>query len=225
MAEEDKYQEKLFTQKGLNKYIKKYEKIFYRKYNQDDYLTFKLRADKFFNFCRELKLTFIEIPRRDNTFPEIFNRQIKARLFLGVGCELLLKSIYLKKGYIINSINKDKRKEFKKFIQKKNISEPYKIKEIPKRFIDSKNTFFMNYLLKHLHTIFQLKNNKRFITYIKKGFEVARVWRNKEAHSGIGYHNETNDLSSALNMSIINTYSIIFNEKVSPLIRTAYKEF
>ena len=67
MAEEDKYQEKLFTQKGLNKYIKKYEKIFYRKYNQDDYLTFKLRADKFFNFCISnicSKNSFIERPNQ-----------------------------------------------------------------------------------------------------------------------------------------------------------------
>jgi hypothetical protein len=65
---------------------------------QSDWLAFKTMAEYYLRSAAELKNKDIKAP--DSL--KLWFRNSTKRLFLGIGCELLLKSFYLKEGYCIN---------------------------------------------------------------------------------------------------------------------------
>ncbi|HVU93730.1 MAG TPA: hypothetical protein VHE34_00840 [Puia sp.] len=72
-----------------------YAKVF----KKQDWESFKLIADFYFRKAATLKRKDIDI---DETF-KLLTRNIQKRLYLGIGCELLVKSCYLKNGFTINT--------------------------------------------------------------------------------------------------------------------------
>ncbi len=114
-------------------------------------------------------------------------RNVQKRLFIGIGCELLLKAFYLKNGY---GINRPKEGHWRL----------YKLNEVDRNCYKPDDTFPMNFLLDHL------KNGPhlRGLPTIERGFRIAKVFRNKEGHVAVFKHEfdaaNYSDIESALEL-------------------------
>src|SRR5215213_9629792 len=77
-----------------------YAKVFI---NQD-YAVFLKTAEYYLRRAAIIKTSDIDVEES----LRLWLRNVQKRLFIGIGVELLLKSIYLKEGYTINKHNKSK---------------------------------------------------------------------------------------------------------------------
>jgi hypothetical protein len=214
----------LMDDRSYNEFTKDYRKRFSKSYVESDYRAFKEKAEHFFSLFKDLQEESIV----NEQIWDYFKSQKRARIFLGIGCELLLKAIYLKNGYLINRVKDDKNQKklceiwrFKiSYIEKPkyNLNIPYKISETPKELIEEERTSDYNYFLDHLHDLFPNMNHKEFITFVKKGFFIASLWRNKESHTDASRHIETGTDMIDIHSSLIITYKIFFNEEFKQLL-------
>lgn len=69
---------------------------------------------------------------------KLLRRNVQKRLYIGIACELLLKSLYLKNGYCINKPKRDK---------KISMQYPYRLSQINKCDFDITETFAFNKLM------------------------------------------------------------------------------
>jgi hypothetical protein len=142
----------------------------YAKFFQaDDWTVFRQLAEHYLEVAVHLKMKDIVA---DEAY-KLWLRNVQKRLFIGVGCELLLKSHYLHQGY---GINTPKRKQPWHL---------YRIQDVNPNDYDSGNTYSMNFLLD------QLENGPCFAQQaaIECGFRIAKVFRNKEGHIAVYWHN------------------------------------
>ena len=66
--------------------------------DQKDWVQFKYIADYYFDTAAKLKKRDVNV--REEL--QLLVRNSQKRLFIGIGCEMLLKAIYLKSAYCIN---------------------------------------------------------------------------------------------------------------------------
>lgn len=137
---------------------------------QDDWKHFKEIAEYYLRVAAELKGRDIPAPQK-----RLLLRNSQKRLFLGIGCELLLKSFYLRSGYCINKF----RKQFTG--RKAPIN---KLADVPAGEIDPEDTFTMNPLIDNLSKVKEFQA----LDTIKRGFQVAMTFRNKEGHVTFPHH-------------------------------------
>ena len=150
---------------SIEKEIKgQYAKVF----KKTDWESFKLIADYYLTKAATLKRKDIEI---SDTF-KLLLRNIQKRLFLGIGCELLVKACYLKYGYIINK-PKDKTKGT--FIKSSNV----KMAEL-----EAEDTFTLSPLIDNLKKVVAFTD----WATIEKGLRILKVFRNKEGHVAVLWH-------------------------------------
>jgi hypothetical protein len=127
-------------------------------------------------------------------------RNSRKRLLIGVGVELLLKSIYLKQGYVINRPRKGTLLRF-----------PFLQRDAVGAHLAPDETVKLNDLIEYLPRIVQLQNKDLTL----KGLRIAKVFRNKEGHGVTSTHafDATNytDIAS----SLIELYRDAFGEKLS----------
>ncbi len=134
----------------------------------------------------------LKIPDINTESNRLLIRNIQKRLFIGIGCELLLKAFYLKNGYGINKPKRGKTGEGKWQL--------YKLNEVNRNCLKPDDTFSMNFLLDHL------KNGPhlRGLPTIERGFRIAKVFRNKEGHVAVFKHEfdaaNYSDIESALEL-------------------------
>ncbi|MDO8511421.1 MAG: hypothetical protein Q7S55_04620 [Nanoarchaeota archaeon] len=211
-------QEELMSDESLRCFVEDLKERFSKVYLQKDYPLFKKNADRFLDFFRALQSK--DVIDLDKNFDGYINDGLKSRVFLGIAVELILKAAYLKNGYLINSVKDKKEDNFPK-----GISKPYKINEVPDKNIKLKNTVSLSYLLDNLHLFFKEIDYKEYITYVKKGIEIAKIWRDKEMHVGGGYHLENGNDIIDVGRSLFNIYKIIFNEDLKPLLPSGRKNF
>jgi hypothetical protein len=146
-----------------------------------DWKVFKQLADHYLKVAAHLKKSDFD-PEESN---QLWFRNVQKRLFIGIGCELLLKSRYLHQGYGINT-------------PKEGSWGLYRIRDVNPADYDNAITFSMNWLLD------QLKNGPRFVQQdvIERGFRIAKVFRNKEGHVAVYRHEYDSqnftDIESAL---------------------------
>jgi hypothetical protein len=152
-------------------------------FESKDWPAFKKVAEYYLQTAASLK-------KRDIVFDQPFKlllRNVQKRLFIGIACELLLKSFYLKRGYCINKPK-----------HKLQTSPPYKLDAINQCDFREDDTYETNFLIDHLKGVHQFNNHDRII----RGFKVAKVFRNKEAHIAVYSHDfdQTNytDVEAAL---------------------------
>lgn len=145
-----------------------YSKIF----DKSDWMTFKLMADFYFeNSAKILKKDIsIEEPFK------LMGRNIQKRLFIGIGTELLLKSLFLKNGYCINKVKKNKTPNPNKPIEFNKISDL--------TILNPSDTYSLNSLIDNISNIVTSKNQPEF----EKGLKIAKVFRNKEGHVAVLWH-------------------------------------
>ncbi|HEA64560.1 MAG TPA: hypothetical protein ENI02_00230, partial [Candidatus Aminicenantes bacterium] len=132
---------------------------------------FKESADYYFETAAKIKTTDIMFGEENY---KLLRRNVIKRLFIGIGCELLLKAIYLKNGYCINK----KKQHFEgKY--------PFEIESIKKNDFKDDETLSFDQLISKLFTINNFEEQKKAI---EKGLRISKVFRNKEGHVAINWH-------------------------------------
>lgn len=176
---------------SLEKSIKnQYAKVFKKK----DSDNFKIIAEYYFSKAAILKRK--DIDTNDNF--KLLIRNIQKRLFLGIGCELLVKACYLKCGYVIN-----KPKDVKK-----NASKLIKFSSIKVSELDEDDTFTLGPLLDNLNKITSFSEWQE----IEKGLKILKVFRNKEGHVATIWHKFNPQNYRDIETSIKLIYRDVFNE-------------
>lgn len=158
-----------------------------------DWAVFKKFAEYYLKQAAKLQTTDIE---ESDTFSLLF-RNVQKRLFIGIACELLLKSAYLKAGYIIN-----KPKDNKIY---RNVN--YRIDTIPEDELRIGDTFSFNQLLDNFDEIIAVENSELF----EKGFRIAKVFRNKEGHVALRWQRFDKENYTDIENALQLLYKSVFN--------------
>lgn len=126
-------------------------------------------------------------------------RNITKRLYLGIGSELLLKSLYLKKGYHLNLPNSNSG--IRSRINLRNKLKDFQLNK-------SEQTNFAS-LIDFIHNL--ILND---YDLIKKGLNISKVFRNKEAHSIFMWHSKGRASYDHIEMALVLVYLHGFNENL-----------
>lgn len=132
---------------------------------------------------------------------KLLARNSRKRLLIGVGVELLLKAVYLKKGYAINRSPKGSPLTF-----------PFLARDVMGVPLIKDKTVMLSDLIDKLPVVVVPLHEK---SATLKGLKIAKVFRNKEGHGVTGSHvfDETNYTNIA--SSLVNLYRDAFGEKLS----------
>jgi hypothetical protein len=138
-----------------------------RFFQSGDWQVFKQLAEQYLDTAVHLRKKHIQASGET----KLWFRNAQKRLFIGVGCELLLKSHYLKNGYGINTPREGKW-------------HLYRIQNVDTGNYDVGRTYTLGWLLD------QLKNGPclQQRSTIEQGFRIAKVFRNKEGHIAVYWH-------------------------------------
>jgi hypothetical protein len=169
-------------------------------FRQEDYSIFKNSAD--FYFENAVKLLKKDIKYSDEHLA-LLRRNTLKRLYIGIGCELLLKAVYLKAGYCINKHNKSNR-NLHKFTD-----------DIEIDYFKLDDTLTFNELIQKLFTIEDFQElNKETKIKIDRGLRIAKVFRNKEGHIVVYWHHFNVENYRDIETSLKEIYRISFNENL-----------
>ncbi len=182
----------------LKKFVSSRSKYSYVIYKTEDYKKFLEKSELFLKYSRKLEPRCIDYDKKNVTNKLFFTRL--SRICLGIACELLLKSAYLKKGYIINS-------------SKSNIKKPLKFIDLEEyNNIQSNKTHSFKFLLNNFYNLFKFER-KVFNFYIARGFELAYIWRNLSVHIGHGKMRTFGNDYKIVYESILYIYKYLFEEE------------
>lgn len=158
----------------------------------DDWPLFKEVAE--FNFAEAATLkksAFSHVPDQR----KLLMRNVRKRLLIGIGTELLVKAIYLKRGY---GINRAKDKDGPK--------PPYRLTEVDLPDLNPNDTFTLGTLLDHLKTVVQFEQPK----VVTEGLTIARILRNKEGHVVTKSHGYDPTTYERVAAALVHVYSTVF---------------
>lgn len=147
----------------------------------------------------------VHLRKRDISIDDelkLLGRNIQKRLFIGIGCELLLKALYLKNGFNINLV-KDKKSNMKDF--------PFLLQEIDRNDFYQDNTHTIYDLIEHLPKVRKFKQ----ISRIRNGLRIAKVFRNKEGHVVLERHDFDRSNYTEIEKAIAELYREGFREDLS----------
>lgn len=163
-----------------------------------DWRTFKHTAEYYIKSAAKLKKENIAAHKRI----KLRIRNSLKRLYLGIGCELLLKAFYLKKGYCINKPG-----------DKTGIkAEPtYKLIAIDRTRFNHRDTYTMGPLINKLKFIHQFQNYGE----IEKAFKIAMVFRNKEGHVTLPTHKFDPKTYADIERGLVEFYKEAFGQKLT----------
>lgn len=168
---------------------------FSRYFAQEDWWLFKRMAEYYLKEAVSLRTRDVDIEKE----LKLLARNIQKRLFIGIGCELLLKSLYLKNGFAINLV-KDKKRQMKNF--------PFPVGSVNENDFHKDNTHTFNDLLGNLHKVFSFSD----ISKIRKGLKIAKVFRNKEGHVVLARHKFDRRNYTDIEIALANLYKEGFSE-------------
>lgn len=161
-----------------------YAKVF----TKQDYAVFLKTAEYYLRRAAVMKTSDIEVEE----CLRLWLRNVQKRLFIGIGVELLLKSVYLKMGYTINKHNKSKIPEI--IGAQENVE------------IDQNDTFTIAQLIDNLGKVHSFEDIKS----LKYGLNIAKVFRNKEGHVATLWHDFDPENYTAIEVSVKQLYKEIF---------------
>ena len=160
---------------------------------------FKEAADYYFETAAKILRKDIHYGRED---VKLLRRNVTKRLYIGIGCELLLKAIYLKNGFCINRLKKNKKSQYPD-------SYLYKIADIDEKDFKDDDTLSLNQLIQKLFDIEDYGEEKGSI---EKGLRISKVFRNKEGHVVSPFHKFKAQNYKDIEISLIGIYRNSFNE-------------
>ena len=161
-----------------------------------DWVNFKEIAEFYFMAAAKLKKKHIESKKNI-----LLLRNSQKRLFLGIGCELFLKAIYLKNGYCINKLKSGSNK---------NNSPIHKLSSLNIETINSNDTFSIGPLIDKLDKVFEIDKFDK----VKRGLQIAMTFRNKEGHVTFPSHEFNDSNYKDISDAIILLYHQFFNENL-----------
>ena len=130
-------------------------------------------------------------------------RNIQKRLFIGIGTELLLKSLFLKNDYCINKIKRRRTP---------NPNKPTKFSTIVNSHdLNPNDTYGLNKLIENISEVINSTDENR----LTKGLKIAKVFRNKEGHVASLWHDFDPENYTDIEKSIMEVYDLGFNEKLT----------
>lgn len=175
-------------------------------FKQHDWKNMKLVAELYLETSAKLRTKHV-LPKN----LQLLFRNIQKRLFLGIACEILLKSYYLKEGFCINKPKRG-RQLTENF--------PYKLAQVNIDDFDIADTFSLNNLIDGLKKVHHFKCHQILV----KGLKIAKVFRNKEGHVSVLWHefDSKNYLDITRSLKII--YAEGFNEELILRISIARNE-
>jgi hypothetical protein len=182
------------------------KKQYARFFEQDDWIKLKLVAELYLETAARLQTKHLLTKSL-----KLLYRNIQKRLFLGISCELLLKSYYLKNGYCINK-PKPTRQIQSKF--------PFKLADVDKNDFKTADTFTLNALIDGLKTVHQFNDHQTVL----KGLKTAKVFRNKEGHLAEFWHQFDHQNYKDIAESLRILYKEGFKERLSLTISIARNE-
>ena len=168
-------------------------------FRESDFAEFKKLADFYFESAAHLKKDAIQT----SIEPKLLIRNIQKRLYVGIGIELLLKAIYLKNGYGINTEPVQGRQD--KY-------EPYKINTSNEDNYNKYSTCTLNLLIQNITNGNVLEVN--LPQDIIRGLLIAKVFRNKEGHIVTREHIFDPENYTDIENTIIYLYENYFNQKL-----------
>lgn len=177
------------------------EKQFAQRFAATDWVLFKRMADANLSEAAHLRRKDM----RPSGISPLLARNVRKRLLIGLGTELLLKAVFLKAGY---GINLPRSKSANKF--------PSKFEVIGEEQLQSKTASFDD-CLKHLSAAVSLCDEQ----LTKEGLKIAKVFRNKEAHSIIDAHAFDPETYRTIEAALRALYRDAFSEELSVTIAMA----
>jgi|GEM_PF-885746 len=169
-------------------------------FTEGDYHVFVLMAEYYLQKAATLKTKDID----DSKAFKLLLRNVQKRLFIGVGCELLLKSFFLYSGYCINTPNRGYRHPNRP---------PYMIKDIPRENFNVDETFSFSQLIDQLpRTHLFAKSTLDEQAKIIKALKIAKVFRNKEGHVATLWHEYDSTNYSDIENGLVDFYRIAFEQ-------------
>lgn len=174
---------------------------------KDDWTLFKEMADINFAEAATLtKSTFRKIPEQRR----LLVRNVRKRLLIGIGTELLIKAAYLKSGYAINKLQ-DSASGPKC---------PYRLADVEPQQLNPYDTFTLAQLTDQLRKVLPLSSP----TSVLEGLRVAKVFRNKEGHVVTRTHRFDPSSYQAIERALVEIYSCAFGEDLSVRFAVAHGE-
>ena len=143
---------------------------FAREFVVSDWQLFKRVAEVYLSRATKLKIADVVFAPDDL---HLLVRNIQKRLFIGIGVELLLKSLFLRHGFAIN----------KPKLQKHGPQFPFRFAQARDVELDPADTVTLNALIQGLPGLGLGPWDEA-----KAGFRIAKVFRNKEGHVVVGRH-------------------------------------
>lgn len=174
---------------------------FARPFVQADWSLFKAMADSYLQEAARLKRK--DMPRYG--ISTLLYRNVRKRLLIGLGTELLVKALYLKRGFAINEA-------------------PTGGKPFPTKFADhgatvlKAKTATFDRCLKHIGILVDLAPTEL------EGLEIAKVLRNKEAHSVLPSHAFAPETYRVIERSLESLYAKGFQQSLKLTISVATNE-
>ena len=180
---------------------------FSKVFTSRDWRLFKEIAEINFSEAAKLKKSDFSSVPADR---QLLIRNIRKRLFIGIGVELLLKAAYLKAGYGIN----------KPLDQKTGPVFPYRLSTGIAAQLNKGETYTLSQLIDQLKKVFQLTQPN----IILEGLRVAKVFRNKEGHTATSSHRFDPGNYHAIESALVALYAQVFNESLTVKIAFAARE-
>lgn len=169
-----------------------YAKFFYT----SDWYAFKEIAEYYLESAARLKSRDIQFASSQRLV-----RNIQKRLFIGIGCELLIKSIYLKKGFCIN------KPKPRAVIPGR---PPYLIDHIDPSYFEDDDTYSMTTIIDLLSRVHSFSDH----AMVNKGLRIAKVFRNKEGHIAVYKHQPDPSNYEDIENALVSVYQEIFGQKL-----------
>jgi hypothetical protein len=169
-------------------------------FTRSDSSVFKLMAEYYLRKAAILKTKDID----SDEIYKLLLRNVQKRLFIGIGCELLLKSFFLLNDYCINI-------PVRGYAPQGN--PPYSIKTVQRDKFDIGDTLTFNKLIEHLPRVTFFSNcasdDKEKML---KAFKIAKVFRNKEGHVATLWHNFDSTNYSDVENALVLFYKMAFSQ-------------
>lgn len=128
-------------------------------------------------------------------------RNVRKRLLIGIGAELLVKAAYLKAGYGIN------RPQDRAVAPKL----PFKLADLGQQKLDANDTFTLSQLVDQLTKVVHLPNRDLVIN----GLRIAKVFRNKEGHVVTQSHRFDPSNYRAVEAALVEFYARVFAQALT----------
>jgi len=176
-------------------------------FTADDWRVFKLLAGYYIKTATRLRKRDVDIV---DTF-KLLARNAQKRLFIGVGCELLVKASFLKQGYGINKIDFQEMK-------RRSLGQPalpYRIGAVAPDLLIETDTFSFNQILDQLRKmpVFAVASRQER-QIMMRGFKIAKVFRNKEGHVATLWHDFDPTNYSDVEHALVLFYRVAFAEQL-----------